>query len=93
MAGTGKPPTPRQRLFGARVLERRKELGLSQEEFAELAGMHPTYISLIERGLRNPSLDNICRMAVALVINAGELTWDLDKVKGRKEPNRLRGRG
>ncbi|MHB8664207.1 MAG: helix-turn-helix domain-containing protein [Acidimicrobiales bacterium] len=88
MAGPPKPPTPRLRLFGARVRERRTQLGLTQEEMAELAGMHPTYISLVERGLRNPALDNICRIAAALAMNAGDLMWDLDKVKGRRGPHR-----
>ena len=83
MAGTGKASTPRQRLLGERVRERRGELGLTQEEFAERVAMHPTYISLVERGLRNPSLENVCRIARALGVNAGLVMWDLDKVEGR----------
>ena len=83
MAGSGKSSTPRQRLLGQRVRERRLKLGLTQEAVAERAGMHPVYISLVERGHRNPSLDNVVRLAVALQCDPGRLVTGLDKVDGR----------
>jgi transcriptional regulator with XRE-family HTH domain len=46
---------------------------LTQEDFAELAGLHRTYISDIERGTRNVSLINIERVAVALSLKISEL--------------------
>ena len=49
------------------------ELGLSQEKLAELAGIHRTYISEIERGQRNLALLNITRIASSLDIDAGVL--------------------
>jgi transcriptional regulator with XRE-family HTH domain len=50
--------------FGDAVRDRREELGLTQEEFAERAGIHRTYLSDIERGTRNVSLVNIERLAL-----------------------------
>jgi len=53
-------------LFGFAVKARRHELGISQEQLAEKAEMHRTYIASIERGARNVSLENIYRLAKAL---------------------------
>ncbi len=61
------------RSFGRAVRERRTSLGLSQEELADLAGLHRTYVGSIERGERNPSLLNIARLAHALRVKPSEL--------------------
>jgi len=45
--------------FGKRVRELRKERGWSQEEFADRCGLDRTYVSGIERGVRNPTLEII----------------------------------
>lgn len=55
--------------FGARVRMLRKEKGLSQEDFADLCGLHRTYIGAIERGERNISLENIEKIARALGVS------------------------
>jgi transcriptional regulator with XRE-family HTH domain len=52
--------------FGFAVKLRREELGLTQEEMADRAGIHRTYLSDVERGTRNLSLVNIERLATAL---------------------------
>jgi transcriptional regulator with XRE-family HTH domain len=52
--------------FGFAVQVRREELGLTQEDLAEKAGIHRTYLSDVERGTRNLSLVNIERLAAAL---------------------------
>ncbi len=83
MAGTGKGPTPRQREFGDRVRARRQKLGLSQEALALRAGIHRTYIGSLESGDRNPSLDNIARLAAGLGIDAAELVRGLQDLPGR----------
>jgi transcriptional regulator with XRE-family HTH domain len=57
----------RQR-FGDGVRARREELGMTQEDLAEKAAIHRTYLSDIERGTRNPSLINIERLAIALAL-------------------------
>ena len=62
--------------FGARIRTLRKERGLSQEALAELSGLDRTYISGIERGLRNVALRNIEALAQALNISMSELFED-----------------
>ena len=54
--------------FGIKVQNRRKELGISQEELAYRAGFHRTYIGMIERAERNITLSNLKRLADALEI-------------------------
>jgi transcriptional regulator with XRE-family HTH domain len=62
-----------QREFGSRVRTRRNELGLTQEELADRAELHWTYLGGIERGVRNPALQKIVLLAAALEIDAGDL--------------------
>lgn len=64
-------------LFGARVRERRLQLGLSQESLADRCGLHWTYVGQVERGQRNISLHNIVRLAAALGTDPGELVKEL----------------
>ncbi|MGE0621123.1 MAG: helix-turn-helix domain-containing protein [Pseudomonadales bacterium] len=59
--------------FGARVREIRAQRGLSQEELADLAGMDRSYVGGVERGERNVSLVNICRLAGALGVSPAKL--------------------
>ena len=59
--------------FGKAIRRRRRELDLSQEELAERAELHRTYVSDIERGDRNPSLENIEKLAKALNIRVSDL--------------------
>jgi bamHI control element len=53
-------------VFAENVKRYRKEKGLSQEELAFESGLHRTYISSIERGKRNISIENIAKIANAL---------------------------
>jgi len=62
-----------KKIFGASVKGWRKHLGLSQEELAERADLHRTYVSDVERGARNLSLESITRMAYALNIPVADL--------------------
>jgi transcriptional regulator with XRE-family HTH domain len=55
--------------FGLNVKMYREEKGLSQEKLAEEAGLHRTYISAVERGVRSISLTNIQKIANALEID------------------------
>ncbi|HUG89784.1 MAG TPA: helix-turn-helix transcriptional regulator [Planctomycetaceae bacterium] len=59
--------------FGARVRLLRTRAGLSQEALADRARIHRTYIGGIERGERNVSLKNICRIAKALQVPVADL--------------------
>jgi len=58
--------------FGQKVREERGKLGLSQEELASRAGVHRTYIGMIERAEKNITLENIEKIAKALSINIGD---------------------
>jgi two-component system response regulator len=51
------------------IKSKRSEMGVSQEELADRAGLHRTYVSDIERGTRNPSLESIEKLAQALEIS------------------------
>jgi len=55
-------------MFGASLKAWRKRLGFSQEKLAERSELHRTYISDVERGARNLSLESITRLACALAI-------------------------
>jgi transcriptional regulator with XRE-family HTH domain len=59
--------------FGNKVRERRTELGLSQEELAARAGVHRTYVGMIERAEKNITLQNIEKIAKALEIPLDKL--------------------
>ena len=59
--------------FGANVRVRREAMAISQEELADRARLHRTYIGSVERGERNVSLTNILRIARALKCRAGDL--------------------
>jgi transcriptional regulator with XRE-family HTH domain len=59
--------------FGRAIRQRRYELALSQEDLAEKAGLHRTYISDIERGARNPSLEIIEKLAISLEVKVSDL--------------------
>ena len=62
--------------FGKRLREVREEAGISQERLADLAKLHRTYVSSVERGKNNISLVNIERLAAALGVTMGELMPD-----------------
>lgn len=59
-----------KKTFGTNLRKLRTEKGFSQEKFAELCGLHRTYISDIECFQRNVSLENIQKIAEALQIPA-----------------------
>jgi CheY-like chemotaxis protein len=60
-------------LLGATIKSDRSALGISQEELAYRAGLHRTYISDLERGARNPSIESIEKLARALQISVSML--------------------
>lgn len=60
-------------LLGAAIKSQRSALGLSQEELAYRADLHRTYISDMERGARNPSIQSIAKLARALEISVSAL--------------------
>lgn len=69
--------------FGHVLRNRRTAAGLSQEALADAAGLHPTYISLLENGHRMPTLDVVRRLGVALGTTATALVAEWEGVKLR----------
>ena len=59
--------------FGKKVRELRLQKEMSQGDLAKILGVHPTYISGIERGVRNMALKNIEKLAKALSVLPSEL--------------------
>lgn len=59
--------------FGQRLRDLRKARGWSQERLASECGLDRSYVGGVERGERNISLDNICRIAASLDLSPGEL--------------------
>ena len=64
--------------LGQNVRQRREARELTQEKLAEKAGLDPTYISGIERGLRNPGIRNVARLAKALGLTTARLCEGVD---------------
>jgi transcriptional regulator with XRE-family HTH domain len=65
--------SPGHAAFGETIRTIRKQRGVSQESLALKCGLDRTYISGIERGVRNPSLTNIFKLAAALDASPAEL--------------------
>ncbi len=63
--------------FGNKVRAERARRGLSQEELAARAGVHRTYIGMIERAEKNITLENLERICKALNISISECFKDL----------------
>ncbi len=64
--------------LGLNVRRAREAKELTQEKLAEKAGLDPTYISGIERGLRNPGIKNVAKLAKALGLTTAELCKGVD---------------
>ena len=62
------PKCGAQLLFATNMRRIRLEKQLTQERVAEVADLHPNYISSVERGERNISICNMARIAVALSV-------------------------
>ena len=74
--GTNKRVTKARQVLAAKMRRRRLELDMSQEKLAEVADLHRTYISSVERCQRNIGLDGIERIARALRMKVGDLLAD-----------------
>ncbi|MGA2661937.1 MAG: helix-turn-helix transcriptional regulator [Verrucomicrobiota bacterium] len=66
-------PSGASRALGSRVRALRAERGWSLEELAHRAGVHVTYLSSVERGHRNPTLNILAALARALSVSLSEL--------------------
>jgi transcriptional regulator with XRE-family HTH domain len=73
--------TELSRQFGERVRALRKRKDWSLEELAERAKMHVTYLSSIERGYRNPTLNVLAAVASALEVSLSSLVKSIEEDK------------
>jgi transcriptional regulator with XRE-family HTH domain len=73
-----------RRRVGLNVKIFRKERGLSQEGLAFECGLHRTYVSGVERGIRNPTVVVLEKIAEALNIPAGRLLDEPTRTRGRR---------
>ena len=68
-----------QKQVGKRIKELRKKLGYSQEEFADIADVHRTYIASLEVGKRNVSITVLHKIVLALNVSMKEF-FDFEEV-------------
>lgn len=71
-----KKKTKDRKAFGLVIRIKRFQLEITQEELSEKADMHPTYLSSIERGERNPTLEKILSLARAFKCSPKDLMPD-----------------
>ena len=67
------------RAFGAVVKRHRESKGASQEHLAEMAGLHRTYVSDIERGIRNLTVSSASRIANGLNVSISFLIAEAER--------------
>jgi transcriptional regulator with XRE-family HTH domain len=77
-------------LFGKTLRSLREEAGLTQEEVADRADIHWTYLSQVEGGKRNPGLENIVYLARAIGITPNELFTAFTKTYMNNLPDKRR---
>ena len=73
-----------KKLIGRRIKELRKSKGLSHEKLAEKAETSPNYLSRMERGTENPTLDMLIKLSNALEVEMWEM-FDFGHVVSQKE--------
>jgi transcriptional regulator with XRE-family HTH domain len=71
---------PLEVVFGRVLRAKRKEVGLSQEALALEAGIDRNFVSLMERGLNQPSLSTVFKLAKALKVEPASLLKEVQKI-------------
>jgi transcriptional regulator with XRE-family HTH domain len=77
--------------LGERIRELRKKAGHSQEGFADIAGVHRTYMGTLERGEANVSLSNLAKISKALGITLPQLLKGVEnraEALGKRPPSK-----
>lgn len=70
--------------LGLAIRQLREGAGLSQEEVAHRADLHPTWISKLESGRANPALGTVVRVAEALGVKASELLGEAERIDANR---------
>jgi transcriptional regulator with XRE-family HTH domain len=73
-----------EKSFGVVLRQRREKLGLSQEDFADKAGIHRTYVSSIERGKVRVSIAIAEKLALAVGVPLSAFWKDIERRRARK---------
>ena len=74
-----------EQAFGIALRKLRQEKGLSQEALAASSGFHRTYISLLERGVKSPSLTTLDRLSQALGISLSQFVNSIEAATNNKK--------
>lgn len=82
--------SPAHAAFGDAIRSIRKRRNISQESLALRCDLDRTYVSGIERGVRNPSLTNILKIAAALDVSAADLFACTQEIAGSEDPSAQR---
>lgn len=80
----------KKKLIGLRIKELRKRQGLSQDVLAEKAETSPNYVSRMERGTENPTLDMLIKLSEALDVDMADLFDFKHQVNAKALRNLLR---
>ena len=75
-------PLSHEAAFGRVLKEIRRRRSLSQEELAAKSGYHRTYIGLLERGEKSPSLRTLFNLAETLEVNPSAIVRNVEKLAG-----------
>lgn len=65
--------------LGKTIRRLRADMNLSQEEFAHRAGLHRTYISQLERGIKSPTLDVVYKLCDVITLRMSEFIKEVEK--------------
>jgi len=76
-------------IIGERIKNKRKEKGWTQEQLAEKAGMHPTYVGKMERGDKSATLDSLEKVVNALDLSYVELFKDIQPSSDESSKNHV----
>ncbi len=74
-------------MFGEALRKAREKAGLTQEQLAFKAGVHRTYVSLLERGLKSPTLNTLFRLCDAMGMSASKLITKVEKDRNEDRGN------
>lgn len=72
---------PSLAILGQRIRQKRKQLGLTQEELAHKADLDRSYVGGVERGERNISFSVLCQISSSLECDVATLTYDIPKAQ------------
>lgn len=72
--------------FGEHLRKTRQEVGLTQEALAFRTKLHRTHISLLERGLKTPTLETLFRLCSALNVAPAAFVAEVSKLVGLQRP-------